>query len=387
MNIEKNIFLLKAHSFFTGFNLIAPLAIIYFSQVAGSFTLGMSVFSVVMVSAALLEIPTGIFSDFIGRRNTIILGSLCSFLYALCYMLGLWGGYTFLLLGALTEGLSRAFYSGNNHALLYDSLLQERKEKNFGIHLGKISSIEQFALGVAAALGGILSLWGFAILLGLSVCAQAVCLVLSLFFTEPSVHSRKSGNIYNHLKESVQYFVKNKKLRTLNIATMLSFGLGEASYSFISAFYATVWPLWAVSLAKMFHNIGASTGFWFSGKIVNKFGATTILIWGNIYNRVVNIIASGFPSLISPLLVASTSLRYGPTSVAKNILLQKEFTGPERATMGSLNSLSGSIFFAIVAYGMGFVADKVGPAQSFLLIQFLSFIHLFLYIKLARMKQ
>jgi hypothetical protein len=57
-----NIRLLAWFNFCLDFRLYAPVAILYFSDVAGSFTLGMSVFSAIMLSGALLEVPTGVFS-------------------------------------------------------------------------------------------------------------------------------------------------------------------------------------------------------------------------------------------------------------------------------------------------------------------------------------
>lgn len=63
----KNIKFLTWFNFFTDFKLYSPVAILYFAQVTGSFALGMSIFSIAYVSAAFFEIPTGIYSDLIGR--------------------------------------------------------------------------------------------------------------------------------------------------------------------------------------------------------------------------------------------------------------------------------------------------------------------------------
>ena len=71
--MKQNIRILTWFTFFTDFKLYAPLAIIYFAQVSGSFALGMAIFSIARISSALFEIPTGVFSDRIGRKKTIIL--------------------------------------------------------------------------------------------------------------------------------------------------------------------------------------------------------------------------------------------------------------------------------------------------------------------------
>src|SRR4030067_3210164 len=134
MAIHKNIKLLTWFNFFTDFKLYAPIAIIYFAKVSGSFALGMSIFSIAMVSSALFEIPTGIFSDRIGRRRTVILGALAAVLYSGFYAIGI--SFWFLAAGAVFEGLSRAFYSRNNDALLYDSLKESGNEQHYDEYLG-----------------------------------------------------------------------------------------------------------------------------------------------------------------------------------------------------------------------------------------------------------
>lgn len=112
--LERNIKLLTWFNFFTDFRLYYPIAILYFAQVTGSFALGMSVFGFTQLSQAFLEVPTGVFSDYIGRRKTVILGSIFATLAVVSYSFGItWA----LFLGAFFEGLQRSFYSGNNDAL------------------------------------------------------------------------------------------------------------------------------------------------------------------------------------------------------------------------------------------------------------------------------
>ena len=59
--LHKNIKILTWFNFFTDFLLYAPVAIIYFERITGSYALGMSIFSIIMIGSALFEVPTGIF--------------------------------------------------------------------------------------------------------------------------------------------------------------------------------------------------------------------------------------------------------------------------------------------------------------------------------------
>lgn len=141
--IEKNVLLLGVLNFLMEFKLYGAIAILYFTSITNSITLGMSIFSIAMLSTAILEIPTGAISDKIGRKPTIILGTVVSFLYVLLYAIG--NQYYILALGAIFEGLERALFSGNNEALLYDTLKQLKKEEQYHKYLGKTNSMYYLA--------------------------------------------------------------------------------------------------------------------------------------------------------------------------------------------------------------------------------------------------
>lgn len=382
MNIEKNISTLKWFSFFGGFGLYAPLAIIYYSQISGSFALGISIFSIEMISSALFEVPTGIFSDKIGRKKTVAIGALCGVAYLTLYTLAT--NYIMLFAGAVIAGLARSFFSGNNDALLHDTLLQLNKNDSYAGMLGKVRSMEQRALGISAVLGGLIATQSLRATFGISILSQVICLILSLKLIEPKVHTKESGNIYSHLKLALKEFFANKKLRLLTLASSTTYALTESSFQFRSAFYQMLWPVWAIGLAQALSNLGASVSFHYSGKILKKLGTIRALVAGNVYGRLVNIIGTAFPTVFSPLLMSSTSVIYGVLTVAKESLLQKEYKQEQRATMGSLNSLAGSVLFAIVSILLGTIADALNPAKALLIMQFFTATTIIFYLLIAR---
>ncbi len=381
---HKNIRILRLFNFFTDFRMYAPFAIIYFAKVTGSYALGASIFSIMMVSTALFELPTGIFSDRIGRKKTVIWGAIFAVLYSIFYAIG--QSFWILVIGALFHGLSRSFYSGNNDALLYDSLSETKHQEHYAEHMGRVGAMFQLGLAISALLGGFLATWSFTVVMWISVIPQLICLCLAFFLVEPKVHSVKSGNIYDHLFEAWKQFINNKKLRLLSISSILTEQFGEASYAFQSAFYQTLWPLWAIGIAKTLSNVEGTLSFHFSGRILKKFNGIKVLIIDNIYNSLINSIAVLFPTILSPLLMTSTSFFYGVTSVARETFIQKEFTNAQRATMGSLISFVGSIFFGVLSIAMGLASDIFSPARAFLILMVFQLGILWFYRKLNSMR-
>jgi MFS family permease len=356
MKLNRNIKVLSWINYFTDLVFFAPVAIIYFTHETGSYALGMSIFSIVFASAAVFEVPTGIVSDLVGRKKTTLLGAACAVCGVVLYAIG--GSYWLLASGALFEGLSRAFYSGNNDALLHDTLTETGRASDFHSYLGRLSSMFQFALATAAVVGSIMASQSFALVMWASVIPQVCALLLATQIVEPSVVSRESTNVLSHLKESLRHFRRNHKLRLLTGASVLRFSLGESAYFLNSAFINSLWPLWAVGVSHLLSHVGAAISFYFSGRIIDRFGPLRVLNFEIIIRRAIELFALAFPTVASPALMSSTSLTFGAGSVATGALLQKEYAQNQRATMSSLGSIAGSIAFSVFSVILGSIADS-----------------------------
>lgn len=270
---------------------------------------------------------------------------------------------------------------------MHDSLKESGKEDEYHHYYGKLSSMFQVAAGIAGVAGGVIGFYSsFSLVFWISIIPQIICIFLAFKLIEPKAIERQTGNIYAHLKESVRLFIRNSKLRLLSVSDIYSFGLGEAGWQFKSAFINMVWPVWAVGIPSFISNIGATAGFLYAGKVIKKYGGAKVLLFVSIYDKVIGFISLIFISVFSPLLMTTTSFNYGLSTTAKNSLMQKEFTDSQRATMSSLNSLVGSLFFAVVAYLIGFVADKFNPAQALLMLTILSTPNIWVYWRLFRHK-
>ena len=380
MPIAKNIKLLSWLNFCTDFIFFAPVAILYFAHVSGSFALGMSIFSIAYVSSAIFEVPTGIVSDLVGRKKTTILGAMSAVLCVTLYAIG--GSYWILAMGSLFQGLSRAFYSGNNDALLHDTLRELGKEGEYHTYLGKTGSMIQVALALASIMGSIMAARSFALVMWASVIPQIGALLVSLFLVEPSRISSENTNVIHHLSDAVKYFAQNKKLRLLSVASAIKFGLGESGYFLRSAFFITLWPMWAIGIASFLANIGAAGSYYFSGKIINKFKPLPVMNVEIVSSRIVNFVALLFPGVASPVLMSTTSLTYGAGWVAMGSLLQKEFSQRQRATMGSINTFLGHMVFGVCSVLLGAFADRFDARITLIVVNILLLVPLFFYRKI-----
>ena len=380
--MKRNIRLLGLFNFFTDFKFHSAVLIIYFARITGSYVLATSLFSVAMIASAFFEVPTGIYSDMIGRKKTVILGAVSATASAVFYAAG--QSYWPLFTGALFDGLSRAFYSGNNDALLFDSVRESKSEKSFAHHFGTTSSMFQLALAIGAVIGSIIAQWSFAVIMWLSVVPQIICLIISFSLVNPAYTTKGKTNIFSHVTFSALHLWKNQKLRLLSLTDILGFGIGESSFSFNAAFINTVWPIWAIGFARLISYGGGFVSYWTSGKAIKKLGEYNILIFANLSSRILNFIAYGFPTLISPVLMSVSSLWYGSNEVARNSLMQHEYTDEQRATLSSVTSLFGSLFYGLFAPVIGIFADRFGPAKALIMVQCAMLSVLYINIQLKK---
>lgn len=250
-------------------------------------------------------------------------------------------------------------------------LSEEGLADEYHIYSGKLDSMFQASLAISALLGGFIANWSFPLLMWLSVIPQILCLIISMQITDTKRVAESKTAIIPHLKEAIHLFIHNPKLRLLNITSVLGFGMGETAYQFQAAFYNLLLPIWAVGVAKTASNVLAFVGYRFSGPLINKYKAVNLIFFGTIYGRITNFIALLLPTVISPFLMSTSSIFYGTSSTAEESLLQKEFSDNQRATMSSLNSFGGSLFFGAFAYFTGLFADKIGPIKALLIVQVL----------------
>jgi MFS family permease len=382
MLTPRNVRLLAWLNFLAEFRLYGPIAILYFAQVSGSYAAGMSIFSAAMLSQSFFEVPTGVFSDLIGRKKTVVCGACASVLSLVFYAIG--GAYLALLVGAIFEGLSRAFYSGNNDALLHDTLAEIGQREAYQEYLGKTAAMYEVGLALSAVLGSLIAAVSFQAVMWASVIPLGMALVVSFFLVEPQMHAHKSTEVYAHLGAAFHNIVQNDRLRKLSLASILSFAIGESAWLFRSAFIEKLWPIWAIGIAQMIADVGAAIGFYVAGRIIRRFGEFRLLLGGMSLSEAINLFALLAPTVFSPLLMAMNSIFFGVNSVAISGLMQREFTDRERATMGSLNSLAGSVVFALFSFLLGGLADRVGVIPALLFATLLSIVPMSLYWRALR---
>jgi MFS family permease len=150
---NKNI---KLYYFLTAFMngwFILPNWVFYFAKFISIIQVGI-IDGISKLVAVFLEVPSGAVSDLVGKKKTLIFGN--AFLVLSCLTLIYATNFLWLLIGNIFMFIGFAFISGSKEALLYDSLIDIKKEKHYDEVLGKVNSIATFVTILSIFAGGLL---------------------------------------------------------------------------------------------------------------------------------------------------------------------------------------------------------------------------------------
>ncbi len=135
------------------------------------------------VATTALEVPSGYMSDRIGRRRTLILAALAGVAGSALFAVG--GSFSVLVAGQLLIGMSTAFASGTDSAILYESLTAEGRAGDVEEHEVKAWRYSFVALALSAITGGALYLGGQTLPFLAAVAAFTVTLGIVWAFRDP----------------------------------------------------------------------------------------------------------------------------------------------------------------------------------------------------------
>jgi len=135
----------------------------------------------------LLDIPTGAFADIFGKRITLILSNICTATGIL--IIATANSLTGIFIGNIISQVGWAMYSGAADALVYDSLLNMKKEDLFSLVLAKSNQYMSYAAAFGYFVGGLLYTlhWRLPhIMWGLSYIPATI---FSFLLMEPKIHA------------------------------------------------------------------------------------------------------------------------------------------------------------------------------------------------------
>ncbi len=378
MNLSANIRKLYAFSFLK--MALFPMAIItlfWKDHIGLTLTQILLLQGLFSVATLLMEYPSGYLSDRLGYRFSLNLASVLGIVGWSVYTIAdSFGG---VLVAEILLGISYAFISGSDSALLFESLRQQGQEEHYGRFDGRMTGYAQTGEAAGALFAGVM--YAAAPLLPFFV--QIAVWALALAICRSLVEAPADGDEppVTHLAEALGtcrlVFVENRHLRyTVLLATVLG----------ISSFY----PVWLIQ--PYMQESGVPLG-WF-GPI--WAGANlTVAIFSVISHRARFSLGDRGMLVLFLILVLTGYLGLGLSGGVWGFLFYYLLTamrglqGPmlrthlqsgsrrsNRASILSLKSLAFRLLFVATGPLVGYLADQNGLRPTFLLLSVLFLVSL-----------
>ncbi len=356
---------------------LLPMAIItlfWKDQIGLSLTEILLLQAIFSLATLIMEFPSGYLSDRLGYRFALNLACLLGISGWTTYTLA--STFTGVLLAELQLGVSYAFISGADSALLYETLRQGDQEEHYARYDGKMTAWAQVGEAAGALGAGVLYSWmpllPFILQIGIWIAALGVCRNLK----EIPAAKRETTS---HLREALA--IAHKAFWTspgLRYSILLAALLGLTSFYpvwLIQPYMQSMqvplsWfgPIWAAA------NLCVSAGSVISHRVQFQLGSigTLLLLLG--------LIIAGYLGLAFNQWVWGFAFYFlltfmrGIQGPFLRLALQKQSERHERASILSLKSFTFRLAFVITAPFVGLLADHSGLSICFLVLMLIQVI-------------
>ena len=352
MKLEDNInkmYLLKAVKWFM---ILMPIIVLFFEKHGLSLTQIMILQATYSFTVALFEIPSGFFADIYGRRLSLFFGSILTFLGYLIF--SFYSGFNEFFIAEIFLGIGGSLISGADSALIYDTLLELKKDEDYTKIEGKNYGIGNVSEGLAGVLGGFLAVSS----LELPVYIQTFVLFFSIPLSYSLVEPKNSYKLAKSFKSILlvvkeTFFQKNRlKWYILYSSAM---GIGTLSIAwFVQPF------LMEIDTPLIYYGI-----IWASLNIITGitsyysyiFDKGKVLIYISLF-MLISFILLGFNiSIYGFIFIVLIYLMRGIITPNLRNLININSTSERRATVLSLRSFVIRISFALIAPILGYITD------------------------------
>ena len=362
--IENNIKYLHWYSFLENFILFYPVKILFFAEVCGNLVEAMSLFAIQNISITLLEIPTGCLSDKWGRKWVCRAGAAVMLFSFILYAFA--GSYLVLAIASVLNGLSWALASGNNRALLYDSMAQIGRKKDYHQEVSKNISLEQLSLAISSLIGMVFVFISLRAVMFASIVPAIIAFAITLKLEEVKKSDDDKNTSLIHIFNSIKHLLKHKRLRGISLAETLHYGLNEAAFDFNGVFFKQFVPEWSLGIFRSIGHFANSLGNYLSFFSAKHLGLKSTILLGVFLDNFINIISVLVASVWSPIIKIISAFSSGIKEPAIETLFQNDCSEQERATILSIISLFSSLFYSLCAVLIGMLADMTSPFTAML---------------------
>ncbi len=340
-------------SFSTG--LLVPVLSLLLIDKGASLSNISIIMGIYSLTVVVLELPTGILADVIGRKKIFCLSLIVALLGYSVILIG--QGMIFLCIGIIFYGCSRALSSGSFDALFIDSYIETfGKDKLHKITV-RLSVLDSLGLSLGALTGGLLPKFSLNLIVDIGIfdlnliveiLLIIIVLLLSVIFISENYKSeiRRHISLKDHMKDSSLIVLKNKTIKCIFISAFATGFFLLTIETYWQPHFTSLLPdnsmYWLLGIISFLCFASSILGSVISEKIIEKYNfdlKKSYLILRTVLVSSLIFVALQLNAYSFIVFYSLVYLFLGMSNVPENVILNSEIPSEIRASVLSVNSL------------------------------------------------
>lgn len=326
-----------------------------------------SIWSIIVGTIFLAEVPTGVIADRFGKKRSVAVALFLQFFGEFLFLFA--ESYLAFVLIAILAGIGYSFLSGASEAIVYETLPEENRAHRMKVAMGNIGGAYQLAFFAAPLLGSLviseLVLGKYLLGIGLTAGSVLIAFLLSLTLQEPPrLQSDRPPSSLAILKHGLAQITRNRKVQWIAGVAILTSTFSNALVTlyqphFVNAGVRTSLPIGLALALGGLAAFGVQKYIYAIEQRLGRWGLFALSILPGLF-YILLAFASNLVTLL-PVFVLTYAL-----ADARNPLLSayqnEQIESQTRATAISLINMLVKIYIALVGVALGWLANTSIPA-------------------------
>ena len=351
MRLKVYSFIFLLNSYISG--LIVPVLSLLLMEKGATLSSISIIIGIFSFTVIVLELPTGIMADIIGRKKTFVLSLVLSLVFTIVILLG--HGLLILCIGIFIYGLSRAVSSGSFEALFIDSYINEFGKEKLHEVTTRINVLDALGLSAGALTGGALPEISkkYFILSGtydLNLIVRLILTVLVAVLAVVFIKEARTNDVEEritlkqHIKNSSNVVTKSKKIICIFISVFSTGFFFSSLETYWQPHFISLMPdnsaMFILGVMAFLYLAAAMAGNIISSKMLSKYNPKKTYLILRIILVITLIITALQTNMITFILFYSLIyLVFGMSNIPESVILNSEIPNSARASILSVNSL------------------------------------------------
>lgn len=361
MGLQRNIKNYYRYSLWSEALIIGPVIMLYLLHVKGlSFTQAMFLSSASAISLAVLEVPTGVVADKLGRKASLLFGALLLSLSMIVYVFAT--SFLLCMVAEMIFALGWAFKSGADTALLYDSLVAIGRESEFQDIEGRARARVFWVQAVGSVVAGFVYKEYVHLPMLLSAGFMLLTALVVLSFTEPPVMDESGEEAAKRsyaaqVVESGRYILRHEKIKALLLYSVVFYVFYRFGFFLFQPYMNSVGlPVEYMGVMFFIFNVVAAITSKNCNRIMKVTRRRTLTFMSSLL--IISFVMLGLTKhWLGAFLILPQQIARGLYRPVTRKYFNKYIPGDKRATILSFISLSTSLAGAISYPLLGLLRD------------------------------